>query len=821
MMSKQICKLLVLFLLLVLPVSVFAIVEQSSIRVFAVTTEGQGMAAKLTLKIEPGNGTVWSAVKPLVGTSTQNTERLAVKIARNYFKDVDKLDYKFIIESDASLVDGPSAGAAMTLLTISALQDKKVFEHVTITGTITEDGDVGPVGGTFDKAIAASKSGIKLMMIPKGEATQTVKLESGIQSINLVSYGPKELKMKIVEVANIDEVLQYAFLDPEEIDINVTEQGTPEFVPEPIAYAKSLGPMQGLTKKHIDETKVLLDSARSSLEASLLQSPNLFNSLLFALSDAQKNLRKAELLYDQNYLYSSANFAFLARVNAWLVKDIVESPQMVSANSTAFELKVSALKNEILDLKSDLREFVPYDKLEWHISAKQRLTYAEQNVDSLLNAQTVIVDAGGIVGDDLKISIEEIQKYETARGWLVVAKDLYAISSQSEQKIKPIKLFEEEAERLLVEAEKGLSNLPRDDAEDISRRFNAAKKELRDGWDEAALFDAATAVALVNANLATKDKDFETLSNLLTTKIETVENNIYTSKHTYIWPELYLAHAKYFLREAQFYLKLDQRAKATQSLKGGIGLIFLAEAMLIASNDVLNSYEKAEKIEASQTPEKVGGVQTDDIIRKITYTEVLVILVPIILLLVLLIFLVGKMLLQMKRKGGEENLPEEIKNVKKLVRKLDEALAEGKISEEKHKELSERYKKELDELLKIKESETSHILELDKLKSELSAFEHRMRDLKKHYKEGYISTEEYVLLSEQYRNKIEGFRQSMKSEVTEIEKQQDKVREVKDTYKPKPKREERKPAEKEALKEEKEKPKEEKEKPKKAEKGKK
>ncbi|MCH7902363.1 hypothetical protein IIC68_01265, partial [archaeon] len=106
---KKLLLLLTLFSLLFSPA--FAVIEKDSIPIYAVTTRGEGLVAELTLEIEPGEGKIWSSVSPLVGTSTQNAERIAVQVSREFFSRVDDYDFKFTISSVASVVEGPSAGA--------------------------------------------------------------------------------------------------------------------------------------------------------------------------------------------------------------------------------------------------------------------------------------------------------------------------------------------------------------------------------------------------------------------------------------------------------------------------------------------------------------------------------------------------------------------------------------------------------------------------------------------------------------------------------------------------------------------------------------
>lgn len=64
-------------------------------------------------------------------------------------------------------IDGPSAGAAITVCIISALTDRPIRQDIAITGEISLRGNVKPVGGIFEKIYGARRKGIKLVAIPK------------------------------------------------------------------------------------------------------------------------------------------------------------------------------------------------------------------------------------------------------------------------------------------------------------------------------------------------------------------------------------------------------------------------------------------------------------------------------------------------------------------------------------------------------------------------------------------------------------------------------------------------------------------------------
>ena len=64
-------------------------------------------------------------------------------------------------------IDGPSAGAAITVCIISALTDRPIRQDIAITGEISLRGNVKPVGGIFENIYGARRKGIKLVAIPK------------------------------------------------------------------------------------------------------------------------------------------------------------------------------------------------------------------------------------------------------------------------------------------------------------------------------------------------------------------------------------------------------------------------------------------------------------------------------------------------------------------------------------------------------------------------------------------------------------------------------------------------------------------------------
>lgn len=67
-------------------------------------------------------------------------------------------------------IDGPSAGTAILIVLISAITQKPIRQDIAITGEISIQGLVRPVGGVFEKAYGASQAGIKTLIIPEENA---------------------------------------------------------------------------------------------------------------------------------------------------------------------------------------------------------------------------------------------------------------------------------------------------------------------------------------------------------------------------------------------------------------------------------------------------------------------------------------------------------------------------------------------------------------------------------------------------------------------------------------------------------------------------
>lgn len=147
----------------------------ATIFVSAIDEKGKGVAMPLNVRSINGSGETLIDINNLVfWFDTQQSIQTAKSVAQNITgENLNKTSIIYTIGANASVVEGPSAGAALTIATIAALENRKLDKSVMITGTINLDGTIGEVGGILEKASAAKHAGAKLFLVPKGQGAET------------------------------------------------------------------------------------------------------------------------------------------------------------------------------------------------------------------------------------------------------------------------------------------------------------------------------------------------------------------------------------------------------------------------------------------------------------------------------------------------------------------------------------------------------------------------------------------------------------------------------------------------------------------------
>lgn len=266
-----------------------------------ITDNGEeGAILNAQVIVKNGTGHVFIDTSPYTQVDLQGSTRIAAMVASDVLGiDQKSYDFYYIIEIDSPMIGGPSAGGALTVATIAAINNWQIKPGVVMTGTIDPDEAIGPVGGIPAKLEAAATKNTTLFLVPQGQlivnttnVTMTgIKIVNhSVDTVDLNKLG-KELGITIKEVSTIqDAVLEFTGHD-------IRKQPTNETV---------------LTTDYIN----LLEPLALQLKN---ESKNMYNNTAFIDNDLIKNAlnlqNQADNLTDDKKYYAATSIYFQSMVN--------------------------------------------------------------------------------------------------------------------------------------------------------------------------------------------------------------------------------------------------------------------------------------------------------------------------------------------------------------------------------------------------------------------------------------------------------------------------------------------------------------------------
>jgi ATP-dependent Lon protease len=149
----------------------------------------------------PGSGKV--ILTGQLGDVMKESAQVAISLVRHMVPDkaemFEKNDLHIHVPAGAVPKDGPSAGITLTTALYSLVNDTAVDPTIAMTGEISLDGRVMPIGGLPEKLMAAVRAGVKTVFIPKDNREDLEEV-------------PEEIKneLTIIPVEHATQVLKRA-----------------------------------------------------------------------------------------------------------------------------------------------------------------------------------------------------------------------------------------------------------------------------------------------------------------------------------------------------------------------------------------------------------------------------------------------------------------------------------------------------------------------------------------------------------------------------------------------------------------------------------
>ena len=135
-----------------------------------------------------------------LGDVMKESAQIAVSLAKALLPEqaqvLNENDLHIHVPDGATPKDGPSAGITLTTALASLLTGVPVPPNVAMTGEVSLQGDVNPIGGLPEKLMAAQRSGVKRVFIPRENADDLKDVAGEVRQA-----------LEITPVSSVEEVL--------------------------------------------------------------------------------------------------------------------------------------------------------------------------------------------------------------------------------------------------------------------------------------------------------------------------------------------------------------------------------------------------------------------------------------------------------------------------------------------------------------------------------------------------------------------------------------------------------------------------------------
>lgn len=410
--------------------SVYALEEGVSVPLVADKSTGDGEEGILLgaeVIVTNGTGHVFVDTNPYTQVDLQGSARIAAMVASDVLEiDEKSYDFYYIIDISSPIIGGPSAGGALTVATIAAINKWPLKSDVVMTGMINPDESIGPVGGIPFKLEAAAAKNATLFLIPEGQSTVTVTktntsssgsiiITNTEETVDVVELG-KKLNVTVKEVSTIQDVVR-------------------EFTGYEITKPTYKGTI--LTTQYMDLLKPLARNLKNESGDMYKEMESTLPKNQF-LGTAKDILGRADKMYDDNKYYAATSLYF----NSMYTMRFAQWNDGYDKSSDKEQYLTEIIKRvekQINLSENDLRNFTLYG-----ISDAEAVGAAESRITA---ARVKLDDAKKLTDTQEKITSLAFahERARTAQWWLTL--------STPDGKIVPEKVLKDRAGWYLSQAQ--------------------------------------------------------------------------------------------------------------------------------------------------------------------------------------------------------------------------------------------------------------------------------------------------------------------------------------------------------------------------------
>jgi len=460
--------------------------------VVAVVGEGGGLV-DITIRTVPGHGQEYVGLLPYAGVSTQQSIKYAVSYARA-ISTSDSTNCDVLVNfgklPSGEYVDGPSAGAAVAVLSYAVFENLSVRDDTVVTGSLEPGGLVGSVGGLYEKARGSAESGKKYFITPFNNVYEFITLKQIEED-----YG-----ITIIQANMIHEIIGFMVHDEPISEREVTK------------FDSSIS--ENTSSYHYDaELEHFEDIAYRMIEFenySIQRMP--YSEDTIWINEYFTESINEQLDYiDMGYYFTAANDAFLNYIE-------------ISTINVLFGEQMSLIekKKEIDDCLDNLeRPKMTSDNFEWVVGSDLRKAWAEDRLNSTNIYDSILVEE--------KYTIYNALMYSDA--WCRVSQTLAEAAEDTGTEINE-SAWKELAEERITYAE----SLQHSD--ETRAKLKLARKEYSQGLYGAAILDATYAIGMDRADtdllLLSEEEILDRVSEYLEEERSSLWGKVYQSQAVFL-----------------------------------------------------------------------------------------------------------------------------------------------------------------------------------------------------------------------------------------------------------------------------------------------